>query len=379
MIAGTEKKYEQAKESLERIQNFDASSLARKEELGEVYHFEKAVEPVRNLIDLYKRLSVTALEDFPDDILAEIQTQADEDHSKFKDILEFNPNRPDSTSEEFNPNRPDSTSEMKNFIARIDGTHALKKIARSSAIRKNLIAEVNNAYKAAFTCLHPYIAYSFHRSVDFQRLDTKARDTMQSVKEESEKLMGNLKEHENSAEKILEEVRQVAAEQGVSQQAIYFKKESEHHDEKAGWWLVGVFIFAVSLIFYTIGGLFLHKIPHIEPETIYDTIQLTVSKILIFSVIAYLLFLSVRNFLNHKHNAIINKHRQNALLTYQALVEASGDAGVRDAVLLQASSCIFSPQSTGYVAGHETDVSRQKSLVEILSKSATNTAQDVGK
>ena len=344
MIAGTQEKYEQAKESLERMQKFDASGLPREKKLGEDLSFKGAVEPARRLIDLYKRLSVTALEDFPDDILDKIQDWANSDHSKFKKILEFNPSQSDPTN-----------------------------------IRRHLIAEVEDAYKTAFDHLHPYIAYSLHRSADFQRLDAEARATVQSVKEESEKLMGSLKEHENSAEKILEEVRKVAAEQGVSQQALYFEDEYEHHNKEANRSKRGAVLTAGLLIGVAVVSLYLHKIPGLEPKTIYDAIQLTVSKILIFSTVAYLLFLSVRDFLNHKHNAIVNKHRRNALLTYQALVEASGDAGVRDAVLLQASSCIFSPQSTGYAASHETDVSRQKSLVEILSKSATNTAQDVGK
>jgi hypothetical protein len=92
-----------------------------------------------------------------------------------------------------------------------------------------------------------------------------------------------------------------------------------------------------------------------------------------------MMFISTKNFLNHKHNAIVNKHRQNALMTHSALVEASGDQGVRDAVLLQASSCIFSPQSTGYASSNENDVSNQKSMVEILSRPATQAMKEASK
>lgn len=100
---------------------------------------------------------------------------------------------------------------------------------------------------------------------------------------------------------------------------------------------------------------------------------------LIFSVMAYMLFLSAKNFLNHKHNAIVNKHRQNALMTHSALVESSGDDGVRDAVLLQASSCIFSPQPTGYTSGSDNELSNQKSMVEILSRPVVHAVKDVSK
>lgn len=92
-----------------------------------------------------------------------------------------------------------------------------------------------------------------------------------------------------------------------------------------------------------------------------------------------MLFLSSKNFLNHKHNAIVNKHRQNALMTHTALVEASGDEGVRDAVLLQAANCIFSPQSTGYTQTGESEATNQKSMIEILSRPIAQGARDVTK
>lgn len=103
---------------------------------------------------------------------------------------------------------------------------------------------------------------------------------------------------------------------------------------------------------YAVITLFLHKIPFLAPTNTYDTVQLGISKILIFAVITYVLFLSARNFLNHKHNAILNKHRQNALMTHKALIEASGDSGVREAIMLQAANCIFLPQPTGYASSN---------------------------
>jgi len=123
-------------------------------------------------------------------------------------------------------------------------------------------------------------------------------------------------------------------------------------------------------------SLFFHKIPFLAPGGVYDPVQLGISKVLIFSVIAYMLFLSARNFLNHKHNAIVNKHRQNALMTHRALVEAAVESGVREAIMIQAASCIFSPQSTGYAqSSGDGDGAAPKSIVEILSKPLTETTK----
>lgn len=100
----------------------------------------------------------------------------------------------------------------------------------------------------------------------------------------------------------------------------------------------------------------------------YADVQLGVSKVLTFGVLSFLTYLFAKNFLNHKHNAIVNKHRQNALATYRALVEAAGSPNVADVVLTHASACIFSPQSTGYAGGKTVDGATAKSVVELFGK-----------
>ncbi len=165
----------------------------------------------------------------------------------------------------------------------------------------------------------------------------------------------------------------------MTKQAAHFNAEFEHHTTEANRWQGYAVKLAIGLGVFAVISLFLHKVPFLKPETMYDAVQLSISKILIFSVMAYMLFLSAKNFLNHKHNAIVNKHRQNALMTHSALVEASGDEGVRDAVLLQAASCIFSAQSTGYTTGGENESVNQKSMVEILSRPVVQAMKDVNK
>jgi hypothetical protein len=79
---------------------------------------------------------------------------------------------------------------------------------------------------------------------------------------------------------------------------------------------------SVVLTIYAFASLFLHKWDWMMPTNMYETVQLGISKALIFAVISYMLFLCARNFIAHKHNAIVNKHRQVALQTYTALADA---------------------------------------------------------
>lgn len=336
MIAGSEELYTETKESLERIQIFDEQNLPREIELGGKLNFKDAVAPAKSLIELYNRLSPTALQDFPDNILTIIRDNANNHYNIFSQMLSFD-------ADQQSP----------------------------GATRLSLINSLQKAYQPAFQALHPYIAYSLHRSADFQRLDADARSTLQSIEDKSAKISERLATYEGDAKQALDEIRKVAAEEGITQQAAHFNAESQHHSLEAENWKTLAIRISFALGGFSVLSLFIHKIPFLKPENTYDAIQLSISKFLIFFVIAYMLFLSARNFLNHKHNAIVNKHRQNALMTHRALVEASGDSGVRDAVLLQASSCIFSPQPTGYTSGSDNDISTQKSMVEIFSKPIT--------
>ena len=340
MVVGQKELYEEAKDSLTRIQNFDIDELPRKDDLGSKMNFVDVIGPAKQLIELYKRLSETALQDFPDNVLTPIRDNANSHYKLFSQILEFDPGQQ-------NP----------------------------SNVRTNLINQISAAYQPAFQALHPYISYSLHRSADFQRLDSDARSTLQAIEDKANKISESMSQHEKNAKAALDEIRKVAAEEGVTKQAAHFNAEYEHHKEEANKWQRYAVKLAVGLGAFALISLFLHKIPFLKPSDTYDAIQLSISKVLIFSVIAYMLFLSAKNFLNHKHNAIVNKHRQNAL----ALVEASGDEGVRDAVLLQASSCIFSPQSTGYSQAGENDVSNQKSMVEILSRPVSQALRETHK
>ncbi|MEH6649633.1 MAG: hypothetical protein V7707_06320 [Motiliproteus sp.] len=334
MPVGTENLYDEAYKALTRVQKFDTEELPRVSQLGDHLNFEGAVEPAQLLVDLHKRLSLTALEDFPDQVLTVIRDNANSHFNLFKTILDF-------AVTQGNP----------------------------SQARDALVAQLVTAYPAAFTALHPYIAYSLHRAADFQRLDSDARATLQSITDKTELFSGQMEKHEVDAQRVLTEIRSVAAEEGVTQQAAHFRAESEMHDTKADEWMDRTIKFAWALGGFAVISLFIHKIPLIAPETTYDTIQLALSKILIFAVISYMLFLSAKNFLSHKHNSIVNKHRQNALMTHKALVEASGDSGIRDAVMVQAASCIFSPQATGYISGDSSgDATNSRSVVEIMTK-----------
>lgn len=336
------KLYEETRDAVVRMQKFEVQSLPREGDLGNELNFSPAVSAAQRLVDLYRRLSPTALEDFPDDALNQILAQANGDFNLFSQVINFK-------SAQQNPHNA----------------------------RQTIINSIESAYGPAFQRLHPYISYSLHRAADFQRLDQEARATMQAVEDRTQQVSKQLETHEAEAARVLEEIRKVAAEEGVTQQSMHFRVESEVHATEAEKWRTYTVRLAWAVGVYAFFSIFLHKLPWLAPTSTYDAFQLGVSKVLVFAVLTYMLFLSARNFLNHKHNAIINKHRQNALMTHRALVEAATDAGIRDAVMMQAASCVFTPQATGY-ASERSDGggAGPKSIIEILSKQVASGARE---
>jgi len=65
-------KIEETSKSLKRIQEFDSKTISRENDLGKKFHFVDAIKPANKLIQLYKQLSLTVLEDLPDSILDNI-------------------------------------------------------------------------------------------------------------------------------------------------------------------------------------------------------------------------------------------------------------------------------------------------------------------
>lgn len=330
-------KFEETAASLKRVQEFDAESLARREELGAALNFSPAVQPAARLVQLFRQIPSSSLDDFPDGNLEQVKQQADAVYNIFQSILSF------SVEKQNNP----------------------------TSSRQGLIDSLITQYPSVWGGLHHYIAYSAAKAADFQRLEREGRAAIQSIADRTAETLSELAEAKAQADEALAAARRAAAEQGVSQQAIYFRDEASAHDTAAEQWRDRTTKLAVAVGIYAAVSILLHKWAWLAPATPLESAQLITSKILIFLVLSYMLVLAAKNFLSHKHNAIVNKHRQNALMTFNALVAAANDPAAKDVILTHAAACIFSPQETGYSkpGGAASDSSIARALLGLATRS----------
>lgn len=336
----TEKALKDTLNALDRVQKLDANKLERGDELGLALSFADAVKPAQAVIDVYKRIPITALADLTETQLNTIKGEANADYQLYQEMLKFDP---------------------------VKEIHPAQR-------RQELIEQVQARRDYAFQQLWQFIAYGVARLTDTSLLETQARATIQSINDEAKVLTDKLASDQRDAENVLKTIREVAVEQGVSQQAVYFKGEAQDQEDKARDWLKRTYRFAWILGGFAFIGLFLHRCEWLAPKSRIEALQFVTSKVLIYALLGFLLIMAARNYATHKHNAVVNRHRQNALLTYRALVAAAGEQGTEDIVLAHAAACIFAPQVTGYSSGQTEGTGSSKSVLELMTKAAAKAA-----
>lgn len=324
-------------EDLTRVQEFDANSLVQKDRLGEMAFFD-AVVPANRLINLFRKIPVSSLEEFPEGQQEVIQSQAKAAYSLFSQILNY-----------------------KMTVSDPEGT------------KVQFIAQLSGAFQPAFSILFPLISYAVARTVDFASLEARGRAAVQSIDDEKVRILAQIQDTSEQAKQVLTEVREAAAEQGVTQTAKFFATEADSHEKQAKNWLIASSVMAAVVLGYSVATLFLPF--WFDPQTNVQSVQLIASKALIFVVLAYGLFQCVRNYSAHRHNFVTNKHRQNALLTYKTLAEAGNSPELRDAVLQHAAAAIYSPNDSGYLKSEERGYGGQ-SLLALAARNLSTTGSN---
>ena len=302
--------------------------LIKAEELGTRMNFEPLRETINKIFSLVKRIDNSRVEEAPDAIARPLREQLLAIKDRFQNL--------------------------KNF----DITHS--NIERN---RTNLISQVKASYDELIVRAIP--VFNFEELFEGNSLNEEANNAKLLIKN-----LGSLTKEFNkkaaSAEKeiqeMVENVKSFATTAGVAKHSEVFKNESILHEGEASkwksatiWLLVGITIIAMGM---TLFGLY-----QVEEESI---LQFSISKIVILTTLFYALTITNRNYKAHKHNAVLNKHRQNALTTFETFAEAAGaDETTKNAVLLETTHAIFSSQQTGYLKNPGEQESNSK-IIEIF-------------
>ena len=335
--------FEQTRQLADRIQTklnqfllIRIDELIRESELGNQLSFKKGESIFVRILELFKRVISVDMLNVPFSTLAAFEQQLDHAINLFNQIRDFYPNTNNPVSQ-----------------------------------RDSFVSQLEEQFDAYVTYSMPILTIGLLYGNDLSVEKTKVNETLKDLESDREKTKQDSLKYLEEIKDVLDKTRQAALEVGISQHNMIFKEEAEEHKRLSeNWlkWTIGV------LVAITVVGVALLFIPFKGEDTHY-LIHFTVTKIVVLTVMFYALAICMRNFKAHKHNSILNRHRQNALNTFETFSKAAGtDLQTKSAVLLEATHTIFSNQQTGYLStDNETDSSNR--VIEII-KSTTAKGQE---
>lgn len=302
------------KTALKSLYAVTPKSLAREAELGTTLSFAEAIPYFERIINLFKQLEPIQWDEVSYGAIQAVLNAANDVHGLFKSIQDFNP-------QQGNP----------------------------SAARTGLINVARDQYESHYARLSPVLAFATRKGPDFEALEGKALANVATIDKLRAELSQKAAEYNSEAASTLQKLQEAAGKVGVARHAVNFEEQSGEHLGAAKWWFWATLIFVVlgvAAVWALFIGPFKIEVKGLElGEAIYHV----ASRIMAFSVVSFAIYWAAKNHGAHRHNYVINKHRQNALATFQAFTEAAKlDADVKAAVLLQASQAIYTAQSTGY-------------------------------
>lgn len=175
------------------------------------------------------------------------------------------------------------------------------------------------------------------------------------VLEDINKIKRNAKESEN----IIKSMQTAAKTKGVGKFADIFMDQAKKNKKSAYAWL------AVSVVSILSVGLFVSILFNgVSTTDMLETGNLhsLLSRVIVLSLLTYLVYNLFRNYNVNMHQHTLNKHRENSLRTFETFVESTENEKMKDAILLQATKTIFEAGDTGYILNKG-----NKSLIEMIT------------
>lgn len=202
-----------------------------------------------------------------------------------------------------------------------------------------------------------------------QETDQEVRLLLESAKSNASQVLAEIKSETEKAkteiDATLQQVRAATGAIGIEKQAEVFKNAAAEHATEQKRWLniTAALAGATALILLANWGI-AYKVG--SPSSSIALIQLSVAKVLFFSFLASAVIWSGKVYRSHQHNYVLNKHRQNALETFQLFARGAEDADTKAMVLLQATKSIFAPQATGFLPGEREADAASPQILEII-------------
>jgi len=293
------------------LKDHPIENLVRRDELGERYSFIKLKPHLEQIIKLFFHVNNFDLENLLTETIDTIDRVSKETAVLFTTVKHFQ--------------AVNDAQEMHEQISKqiIDFT-------------KDLASE-----------MFPIVNY--YRLGELEKKPSEAKSKINEILEHMNGIVKEAIEKSKEQNRIVEETRSAAGQVSISRHSNLFEEQAKSHKKLSRVWLAITGVLTVITLWV---GRYFVKL-YLDDITVITTgqaIQRAVAKLIVFGVLSYAIVWAGKVYRAHQHNNVVNTHRQNALRTFEAFVEAiEGDQDIKDAILLRASETIFAPQSSGFL------------------------------
>jgi hypothetical protein len=229
----------------------------------------------------------------------------------------------------------------------------------TSPRREKIVSDLRSSVDKLATTAVPYLAYlALNDKTAWEaakaEIDRDLANLRHSSDEQSNRANAGLQRISvaaQSAEAALDQIRATSAAVGVKAYATTFGSEAADHKDASVWWLAGAIVTALGGIAIVLYVLTTHEIPADAGSG--KIAQYVLLRLVLIVLVYFVPLWCSRNYRAERHLQVVNRHRVNALVTFETFVSATKDESTRNAVLLEATRCIFAQTQTGYLGGDE--------------------------
>lgn len=330
--------------------------LIRTERFGIEFSFLQIKPELIQLFAAIQKLKQINLEAIPSGFIQAIKASVTQLGQVITQIAQYSPQGPNDTRHTFIAEFQEKNRQfLKSFIDILFyEQYIINPTKNDGASNAQALTEYfDNSKKAA--------------QEQLDKIKNESQIHLDRIKNESQQQFDNVKE-------TLAILTNKAKDLGVTKYTEVFRKQSRIYSLNSIIWLMSIVLFLVAILGASI---YILNTPIVRGENnddmllIINVIQGSMAKVLIASTLFFGLAASLKNFRAYRHNEILNKHRQNALETFEAFSNSAADTQTKSAVLLEATHSIFGHQITGF-STTDKDSEVPSKIIEVLKPNTAN-------
>ena len=266
----------------------------------------------------------------------------------FDDLLQFT-SQLSSLAWEKLPARPqrDILDNVNALASAVQEIKEFSSATQGQSERDRYANQLQAALDAFKQIVVPYVGYLSWDSIDLDGYQRSLNENIAEGRQTIDRVAKEVQSDKVAAEEALSAIRAAAAEAGVSQEAATFRDAAGRYAGLAQWWLVGAILGVAATIGAAFGLVLLWDVSGQISDA--EVLQIVLAKAAALAVLSYATINAVRLYRSNAHLAAVNRHREDALRTFQSFVDGTADDEVKDRILLAAANAAFGQTATGLI------------------------------